>query len=97
MDAIARVTEIATSVKRGWWRNKGYCALITLDIRNAFNTARWDKIMTALVDRKTPTYLLHMMDSYLSDRTLIHDTEDGPEEYVVTAGDPQGSVLGPWW
>lgn len=96
MDAIARVTEIAASVKRGWWRNKGYCALITPDIRNVFNTARWDKIMLALVDRKTPTYLLHMMDSYLSDRLLIYDTEDGPAEYAVTADVPQGSVLGPF-
>lgn len=52
--------------------------------------------MEALVDRKTPAYLLHMMYSYLTDRKLISNTEDGPVEYEVTAGVSQGSCLGPF-
>ncbi|CAB0032707.1 unnamed protein product [Trichogramma brassicae] len=32
---------------------------------------------------------------YLSARELDYDTDDGPESYRVTAGVPQGSVLGP--
>ncbi|CAB0032704.1 unnamed protein product [Trichogramma brassicae] len=40
-------------------------------------------------------YLLRIVSSYLSARVLDYDTDDGPESYRVTAGVPQGSVLGP--
>ncbi|CAB0028750.1 unnamed protein product [Trichogramma brassicae] len=40
-------------------------------------------------------YLLRIVASYLSARELDYDTDDGPESYRVTAGVPQGSVLGP--
>ncbi|CAB0040027.1 unnamed protein product [Trichogramma brassicae] len=44
---------------------------------------------------RTPEYLLRIVGSYLSARELDYDTDDGPESYRVTAGVPQGSVLGP--
>ncbi|CAB0032703.1 unnamed protein product [Trichogramma brassicae] len=44
---------------------------------------------------RTPEYLLRIVGSYLSTRVLDYDTDDGPESYRVTAGVPQGSVLGP--
>ena len=43
VDAIRNVTDIATKVKNGTWKTKGFCLLITLDISNAFNMVRWDK------------------------------------------------------
>ena len=52
--------------------------------------------MKALAARRTPMYLLRMIDDYLAQRTLIYDTDDGPVEYRITAGVPQGSVLGPF-
>lgn len=96
VDAIMNVVNVAKTVTTGYWKSKGYCALVTLDIRNAFNTARWDRTMEALAERRTPDYLLDMIDSYLADRMLIYDTEIGPKEYEITAGVPQGSVLGPF-
>lgn len=96
VDAITRVIEAASKVKNGTRQSKGFCALITVDIANAFNTVMWSKIIEALKTRKTPEYLLRMIDSYLSNRILIYDTEDGLVEYDVTAGVPQGSVLGPF-
>ena len=96
VDAIAKVIDESAKVKKGTWKTMGFCALVTLDISNAFNTARWDKIMKALEARRTPMYLLRMIDDYLAQRTLIYDTDDGPVEYKITAGVPQGSVLGPF-
>ena len=72
-----------------------YCAVVTLDIKNAFNTANWCQIMKALQKMGAPEYLLRIIGDYLSDRVLIYDTEEGPKEYRVTGGVPQGSVLGP--
>ena len=40
VDAIQAVVNIATKARRGIGKRKGFCALISIDIRNAFNTAR---------------------------------------------------------
>ncbi|KAH8293017.1 hypothetical protein KR054_006127 [Drosophila jambulina] len=45
VDAIAKVVDIAKSeiaCKRWKGGSKEYCLVVTLDIRNAFNTVRWD-------------------------------------------------------
>lgn len=36
-----------------------------------------------------------MVGSYFENRLLLYDTDDGRKEYTVTAGVPQGSILGP--
>ena len=40
VDAIQAVVDIATKARRGTGKRRGFCALISIDIRNAFNTAR---------------------------------------------------------
>ena len=40
VDAIQAVVDIATKGRRGTGKRKGFCALVSIDIRNAFNTAR---------------------------------------------------------
>jgi len=94
-DAIQTVTGIAEKAIRGKRRRgstKKYCLLVTLDIKNAFN---WTMIMQALSRQRIPEYLIRIVDSYLGERVLLFYTSDGPKEYIVTAGVPQGSVLGP--
>ncbi|CAB0039199.1 unnamed protein product, partial [Trichogramma brassicae] len=93
-NVIATARE-ATAGKR-WNRvTKKYGAVVTLDVKNAFNSCRWNNINAALRRMRTPEYLLRIVGSYLSARVLDYDTDDGPESYRVTAGVPQGSVLGP--
>lgn len=36
-----------------------------------------------------------MVAKYFENRVLKYDTQSGPEEYEITGGVPQGSVLGP--
>ncbi|CAB0039391.1 unnamed protein product [Trichogramma brassicae] len=98
IDAIQDVISTAREAITGkrWYRGtKEYCAVVTLDVRNAFNSARWDNILAALRRLLVPDYLLRIIASYFSARVLDFTTDEGPESYEVTAGVPQGSVLGP--
>ncbi|KAH8338798.1 hypothetical protein KR067_008493, partial [Drosophila pandora] len=64
-----------------------------LDIKNAFNSANWSRKLEALRKMNIPRYLLRMVDSYLSNRSLLFDTNEGRKEREVTAGVPQGPLL----
>ena len=54
VDAIQAVVDIATKARRGTGKRKVFCALIGIDIRNAFNTARWNICIEAMVRKKVP-------------------------------------------
>ena len=98
LEAINLVVDTAReaiSGERWLGGTKKYCLVATLDIRNAFNSARWDCITEALERFGIPEYLRSMVDDYFTGRVLKYDTETGPKEYRVTGGVPQGSVLGP--
>lgn len=95
IDAIKVVVNIAKGAIRAKdWRND-YCLVITLDIKNAFNTASWRNTVNALESLDIPQYLIAMVKSYFSERVLIYETDEGTKTYQVTGGVPQGSILGP--
>lgn len=96
--AIKAVIDTAKEAIEGKiWKNgsKEYCVVVTLDVKNAFNTAKWGNIVNALSRLSIPTYLLAMVRDYFSNRVLVYDTNVGIKEHEVTGGVPQGSVLGP--
>ena len=98
LDAIRVVTNAAQAAIQGkrWKRGaKQYCLVATLDVRNAFNTANWSRIIEALTGMGVPHYLCKTVCSYFQDRMLIYDTEEGEKSHRITGGVPQGSVLGP--
>jgi hypothetical protein len=90
--AIEEVIKVARYANAGSWGRKDYCALITLDVENAFNTAPWAGIVEALRKRNTSEYLISLIQSYLTDRSLEVDEQ---VTIGVSCGVPQGSVLGP--
>jgi hypothetical protein len=70
--------------------------LVTLDVKNAFNSARWSDILFALEHTfNLPGYLLAMVRDYLRDRQLLYETDRGLVSRTITSGAAQGSVLGP--
>ena len=69
-----------------------------LDIRNAFNSARWCSMLDALIQSLCiPGYLLQMLDDYLKHCTpCVHNYGRAAENLpAVTSGAAQESVLGP--
>ena len=57
IDAIQAVVDINTEARRETGKRKGFCAYISIDRRNAFNTARWNICIEAMVRKKVPDYL----------------------------------------
>nr|AMS38363.1 hypothetical protein [Bactrocera tryoni] len=98
IDALREVVDTAkcaVSGKRWKGGTKKYCALITLDVKNAFNSAKWAHIIKALDEIRAPEYLINIIMSYFKNRRLIFDTDEGTKSYSISSGVPQGSVLGP--
>lgn len=92
IDAIKRVVDTAMPEisKRGDCRNRNICLVVTLDIKNAFNSASWVLLVKSLEDKGFPLYLIRMIESYLSNRNITGEIF----AKEMTAGVPQGSVLG---
>ena len=98
LDAIKIVVDSAKSaIARKRWKigAKKYCAVVTLDVKNAFNSAKWSFIHQALAAFGVPTYIRRIIGDYLNDRVLRYDTEEGYKKYRISGGVPKGSVLGP--
>ena len=95
MDAIAKVVKTAQNAITAKRCKNGYCLIVTLDVKNAFNTANWNHIVNSLLKLNVPEYLVEIIKDYFSDRILTYHTDNGRATYNVTGGVPQGSVLGP--
>jgi len=72
-----------------------YWAIITLDVKNAFNTVRWPNILGAMRNLGIPGYIRGVIGNYFRDRVLWYVTEADPRSHQVSAGVPQGLLLEP--
>lgn len=95
VDALTYVIQAIENSQVGNHFSRKITLLVTLDVKNAFNSARWIDFMNGLRNFRVPKYLLRIISSYLSDRVIEYDTAQGTRRRVVTAGAVQGSVLGP--
>lgn len=92
IDALQRVIDVAKLANTGALQRRDYCVLITLDVKNAFNSAPWRKIVRAMEKKNIDPHLIQTIRTYFTDRRLhVGDTST----MQVTCGVPQGSVLGP--
>lgn len=95
VDAIRAVLEDAEKASKQKRRGYRYCAVVTIDVKNAFNSASWEAIAAALHRMRVPDYLCQILRSYFQSRVLVYQTNEGQKSMRVTAGVPQGSILGP--
>ena len=94
LHAVQEVQKKVTEAFNSKHRSGGFCAVITLDVKNAFNSVSWENIFLAL-RKRIPEYLLRVASSYLEDRVVLAETDEGTIEVNISAGVAQGSVKGP--
>ena len=75
--------------------DKEYCVIITLDVKNVFNSAVWNTTLAVHDERGVSEYLMELTMDYFKDRVLLYNTDESRKSYAVTAGIPQGLVLSP--
>jgi len=95
LDSLDRLSEIIKIANLGASHRRKVVGMITLDVKNAFNSAQWSDIINALIGMSTPDYLISIIRSYLCNRSVTIHTPNGYRTIEVTRGVPQGSVLGP--
>ena len=92
IDAIKNVADTMEDLNAVSYSCRKIAILITFDVKNAFNSASWVKIIAQLEQVwKTSPYLTNILKSYLSNRSTI--VAGTPKK--ITCGIPQGSNLGP--
>lgn len=91
IDAISQVCKFADSC-----RKKGIvCDIMCIDVKNAFNSLRWEVILKEAKSRSLPSNLTRVLANYLKDRFVVLDNPSGLIVKQIFAGVPQGSVVGP--
>ena len=92
LKAVVKIAEEAAAYSS---RSRRICAVITLDVKNAFNSASWQEILAELKRRKIDESLLKIIACYLSERKILLEAGNKIKEKKINSGVPQGSVLGP--
>ena len=92
VDAIKEVCNIAAKEKRKTLKTRGICALVTVDVKNVFNSIPWGVIHEEIARIGISAHIRRLIVSYLTDRYI--NLGDGSSR-ALTCGVPQGSVLGP--
>lgn len=91
VDALRRVIDLADWSKK---RNKIF-VLAAVNVKNAFNTLSWNKILEEAESRGMPRKLVTLRENYFEDRKIIVRTIRGTLRRNAYAGLSQGSILGP--
>lgn len=69
--------------------------IITLDIKNAFNSSSWSAVFTELKNREIPLYLGKILVDYFMDGLIVYESQEESVQRKMYKGAPQGSVLDP--
>lgn len=84
VEAIEKVLRVAASAAARVVQDRHLCVLVTLDIRNAFNSALWHHNDAAVSGFGVLTYVRRLIRSYLSRRRIMVPGESGYDEREIT-------------
>lgn len=76
-------------------RTSKYCACMLLDIESAFDSVRWELIITELEKLKISNYLVNMYKSFLENRFIFLECDTERKIKKISRGTPQGSCSSP--
>ena len=71
IDAINSIIRVIENAQTGNHYSRKITLLVTLDVKNVFNSARWSDFMDGLRNFQVPKYLRKVISSYLRDREII--------------------------
>ena len=83
---VREVSAVVEAANRVWHAARPIVLLVTLDVENAFNTARSFGV---------PPYLMHLLEDYISQRMLMYDTTVGRRSRPLSGGIAHGSLESP--
>ncbi|XP_023247985.1 uncharacterized protein LOC111643901 [Copidosoma floridanum] len=95
---VMALAEVHESVEEAWkplHKTRRTYVLVTLDVRNTLNLAKWSAIIRVFRRQNVPDYLRQILDSCFQERVLQYDTKNGQRERWLTLEVTQGSTLGP--
>jgi len=97
LDALGRLQRIVQNATSGHVNHHKLVSMLTLDVKNAFNSAPWEAILVAARAKNVPNDLIRLLEAYLSERSVVVSNSSGSISFTktMTCGVPQGSVLGP--
>jgi ribonuclease HI len=83
--------QLITDTVRYFKCNKFFSAIISLDVKKAFDSAQWNKILQQLIQFGIPRNLFLLIRSFLDNRKITFEQKT----LFTTQGCPQGSCIGP--
>lgn len=84
IDALETITAIAERAGSGPYASCDLCALVAIDVANAFNSAPWSRINESLEAKNVPMYLRNVLGDNPRNRSLLTEAGGIP----VTCGVP---------
>lgn len=97
LDALGHLKRIVSTATHGHVYHHRLVGMLTLDVRNAFNSAPWKSIVEAVRTKNAASPLRRVIEAYLSERVIEVANHSGNKRFdkPLSCGVPQGSVLGP--
>lgn len=89
--ALELITKIVTEARSGTWRTRKFVMVISLDVKNAFNSVKWITILEEMDTREINQAIKNLIEEYFKYRIISYQGKS----YEVTSGVAQGSVLAP--
>lgn len=72
--------------------NKTIKGILTIDVKNGFNSVNWGKILSPAIDKSVPPYLSKILEDYFKNRGLVYKVEGLDIDTPLTSGVPQESI-----
>lgn len=69
MDALIGAKDIDRFVNTGALHRRDFCLLISVGLKDAFNSAPWKGFIRAMRRKNIDPHLIHIIKSYFADKT----------------------------